>query len=119
MQSNNDFILKTLEQRRKEFSKLKAKYPEKCPIILSIAGKNISSEFKTQKFLVAPHVTLRDLLQNVRSKVKINDSEALFIFVDNRVIPVLTKSLDEIYCKYHNKEDGFLYLDIQTENTFG
>ena len=104
---------KDLEQRKKEFSKIKEKYPERVPIIIEskmILGKN--------KFLIEQDRSMSDLLYFVRRQIKLKPNESIFMFCNNELIP-MNELLYTIYNRYYNKDDGFLYMTLQTENTFG
>ena len=53
----------------------------------------------------------------MRSRLKIDNAKALFVFINDR-IPPTSASLKEIYDE-HKDEDGFLYMTYAGENTFG
>ena len=53
----------------------------------------------------------------VRKRINLNQSEALFLFVNNKLVPS-NKSIFDVYDKEQDK-DGFLYIIYNNENTFG
>jgi GABA(A) receptor-associated protein len=54
---------------------------------------------------------------SIRSRMKMNAATALFIFIDNQLIPVTTV-ISSIY-ESHKDEDGYMYVSCSEENTFG
>jgi GABA(A) receptor-associated protein len=47
----------------------------------------------------------------------LSSEKALFVFI-NGTIPAMNALLSQIY-REHQDEDGFLYINYNTENTFG
>jgi hypothetical protein len=47
----------------------------------------------------------------------LNPACALFIFINNRLVPV-TSNISSVY-EINKDEDGFLYVCCSEENTFG
>ncbi len=107
---------KDLEQRKLEFSKLKIKYPDRVPIIVESKSKHIILD--KNKFLIEQDRTMGDLLYFIRRHVKLRPDESIFLFCNNEMIP-MNEMLMSVYNRNFHKEDGFLYMTIQTESTFG
>ena len=59
-----------------------------------------------------------EFLYIIRLRIKLKQSEALFIFFDNNLIDTNTK-LEIVYNKYKNHEDNMLYCTYSIENSFG
>lgn len=108
--------LKNSEKKTKkvEALQLRAKYPDRVPVIV-LFDKAILSD-KT-KFLVPKHLTVGQFLHVIRKRVKISSEQALYIYCNNK-LPVHSKLMSEIFTHYEN-EDGFLYVSVCVENTFG
>ena len=111
-----DFLLLPLSERIKEFNRISAKYPEMVPIIMYPVDK-LSPPIEKRKFLAKREMTVGDLLIYIKSKIKLNPSEALFIFIDDKLVNG-SQLLIELHKKYPAK-DGFLYVKYGVENTFG
>ena len=59
------------------------------------------------------------LLHGIRKQlVDIGPEMGLFLYVDNK-LPTMTSLLYQDYPLYKDPEDGFLYLHLYAENTFG
>lgn len=105
---------KTLEERKTESRKIITKYPEKIPVIIECKD-NIQIDKK--KFLAHKDHTIGQFLHIIRKRIKCNEGEGLFYFINNK-IPLSSESMVEVY-KKNCDGDGFLYIDIIVENTFG
>jgi len=84
------------------------------PIIIKSKDITINSE----KLLVPKRLNLIDLQNIIRRKAKLNDYEAIFLFVNGSVILKATNLIEDIYNAY-KKEDDILYVLVSKENTFG
>jgi GABA(A) receptor-associated protein len=60
---------------------------------------------------------MQQLFFIIRKRIKIKDSEAIFIYVNNK-LPLTSSYISDIYDS-NKDEDGFLYITYSTENTFG
>jgi GABA(A) receptor-associated protein len=109
-------MLKYSEKKTKtiEALRLRTKYPDRVPVIV-LFDKDILSDKK--KFLVPKHLTVGQFLHVIRKRVKISSEQALYMYCNNE-LPVHSKLISEIFTQYEN-EDGFLYVSVCIENTFG
>ena len=108
-----------VEERGREAERIKAKYPNRLPIVVEIAPscrKLISID--KRKYLVPDTLTLGQLRLILEKRLTLKSSEALFIFVGNQEIPPISISIAELYRK-HKDTDSFLYVILAVENTFG
>jgi len=103
----------SLEKRKELSNKIFTKYKDKIPII--IQSKNIKC--KKIKFLIHKHDEFSFFFLILRKFIEIQPDDALFTFI-NDTIPVNSESIGSIYKKYKD-EDGFLYVNISLESTFG
>jgi GABA(A) receptor-associated protein len=106
----------SLEERRKCSTKMRAMYPERVPVLLERADRNIP-ELKKYKFLVPMETTMGRFVFDVRQYVSIGPTQALYLFINDTIVPN-QKNFAEIYHQYHD-EDGFVYIKYSGENTFG
>ena len=107
----------SLEDRIQTFKNLKAKYPERIPIIVNIDPKLKVNGNNPRKYLIDPTWTLSQLLINLRESIMLKSNQALFLFINNTMIPP-NQLLTQVYDKYKDI-DGFLYINCMPENTFG
>ena len=105
----------TLEERMKQSSNILTKYKDSIPIYIDFT--NLSKPIEKSKFVIPNGFTIGQLLTAVRMKMSLSPSCALFIFINNRLVPV-TSTISTIY-ESNKDEDGFLYVCCSEENTFG
>jgi GABA(A) receptor-associated protein len=111
-----------LEERKIKSQKLKELYPNRIPVIVEMSSSSASfSKFMEQKhkvkYLVPNELCMGQFVKILRDKMKINESTALFFFINNKLFP-MTSPLSVLYQEYAD-EDGFLYIEFCEENTFG
>ena len=118
MHKNNCWFFRNrpLEDRIKESKKMRDAYPDKIPIIID-NEKRIENITKF-KFLIPGTLNVSNLLNCIRNIIKLDKDKAIFIFVGNNTIPSTTSSINGIYQEYAD-EDGFLYVKVFLESTFG
>ena len=103
----------SLSKRKELFSKINVKHKDKIPII--VESKNI--KLKKFKYLVHKNDELSFFLLILRKFIEVKPDEAIFTFINNS-IPVLSEYVGSIYQK-NKDDDGFLYITISLESTFG
>ncbi len=108
----------SLEERKKESSRIREKYPDRIPVIVEHA-KN-SKDFPTidkQKYLVPSDLTLGQFSYVIRKRIKLTPEKAMFLMINNSMAPT-ADHMSMIYNR-SKEEDDFLYVVISGENTFG
>ena len=105
----------TLEERMKQSSNILTKYKDSVPIYIDFT--NLSKTIEKSKFVIPNGFTVGQLLTAIRMKMTLHPACALFIFINNRLVPV-TSNISSIY-EINKDEDGFLYVCCSEENTFG
>jgi GABA(A) receptor-associated protein len=109
----------TFEQRLTESISIKNKFPGRIPVIVEKASR-ISTDIPLidkNKFLVPGDITMGQFIFIIRKRLLLEPEKALFIFVNNH-LPLTTTLMREIYAT-HIDNDGFLYINYTSENTFG
>jgi GABA(A) receptor-associated protein len=105
---------RTFEERLLYSSRLLNKYPGYIPTIIKKSSKEVEEEFK---YLMPRNIKFSEVYSIIRKKINIDSKQAIFIFVNNTLIP-MNKLVSEIY-QEHTSNDGFLYMFYKLENTFG
>lgn len=105
------------EQRRLEAEKIRAKYPERIPVVVERVPKSQIPEIDKRKFLVPNDITMAQFMWIIRKRILLAPEKAIFLFVD-KTIPQSSSTMGQIYAD-HKDEDGFLYIAYGGENTFG
>lgn len=114
----NDFKIQySYEQRRKEATTIKTKYPDRIPVIVEKEPYSDIVEIDKHKFLVPNHLTVGQFVYVIRKRMKLPPEKAIFIFVHNQ-IPNQSCLMSSIY-EESKDNDEFLYIKYTGENTFG
>ena len=109
----------SFEERKKEATKVIAKYPTRIPVIIEkLASETALPVIKKSKFLCPADMEANNLMLIVRKKLKLSSAEALFMFVKGKVLVPSSSLLGELYVKYKD-EDSYLYINYCSENVFG
>ena len=106
------------EQRLQESKKIIEKYSDRVPCIVENAKNCSLPKQDKKKFLVPRDLTMGQFLYIIRRKFKLSPSKAVFIFIDGSILVPSSTTLTTVYASNKN-DDGFLYLVISDENTFG
>jgi GABA(A) receptor-associated protein len=112
----DNIFKKSLEERKLYSQSLLNKYPDRVPIVIEPNGKETNVLVKN-KYLMPRHLKINELMSIFRTSIKIDSKKAIFIFVNNNLVP-MNDLVEDIYSKYKSN-DGFLYIKYAYENTFG
>lgn len=107
----------SFDARCEESKKIKEKYNERIPIIVTRDKRSKLQDIDKNKFLAPEDLTVGQFISIIRKRIQLAESEAMYIFV-NDTLPPTSASLINIYSK-HKDEDGFLYITYCAENVFG
>jgi GABA(A) receptor-associated protein len=99
------------------YAGIKNKYPDRVPVIVKKADKSRLPDIDRKKYLVPKDVTVGQFISIIRDRIKLDPSQAIFVFIDNE-LPSLSTPLIEVYDK-HKDDDEALYVTYTGENTFG
>jgi len=111
------FIEMPVDNRIKESKKIRSLYPDRVPVVVyTVKNTGIPDNDKI-KYLVPLVLTLGQFQFVVRKRSKIESEKAMFMCIDGNILPQ-SSTIDSIYDEYKN-DDGFLYISISGENTFG
>ena len=108
-----------VQKRRDESNKIKQKYPDRVPIICEKDPKSKMREVDKTKYLVPVDLTVSQFNFIIRKRLELSKESALFLLVAGKHSITGDASLDEIYEKYQDKDDGFLYIVYTSELTWG
>jgi GABA(A) receptor-associated protein len=107
----------TLEQRKAESERIRAKYPDRIPVICEKTEKSNVQDIDKKKYLVPADLTCGQFIYVIRKRLKLPPEQAIYLFVNGK-IPPTAALLNAIY--EENKDvDGFLYIAYSGDNTFG
>ncbi|KAL4826783.1 hypothetical protein H8958_010013, partial [Nasalis larvatus] len=107
----------SLEHRCVESAKIRAKYPDRIPVIVEkVSGSQIVNIDK-RKYLVPSDITVAQFMWIIRKRIQLPSEKVIFLFVD-KAVPRSSLTMGQLYQK-EKDEDGFLYVAYSGENTFG
>jgi len=105
------------DERKAEAERIRAKYPDRIPVICEKTEKSSVPDIDKKKYLVPADLTVGQFVYVIRKRLKLPAEQAIFLFVIG-VIPPTASLLSQIYSE-HKDDDGFLYITYSGENTFG
>ena len=100
-----------------ESTRIRAKYPDRIPIICEKTRFSTMEDLEKQKYLVPCDFTLGQFMYVIRKRLNLPAEKGLFFFIHGTISPI-QKSLQDIDYE-HIDEDGFLYITYSDENVFG
>ena len=106
-------------RRRLESDKIREKYPERIPIICERDPESKISEIEKYKFLVPHDITVSQFSFILRKRLKLEKSSAFFILVNGKNSITGDSCIKEIYEKFKDNEDGFLYISYTGDLMWG
>jgi len=113
-------VTHTLEERRKKAQQILQSPKDVIPIVIEFGTKPIPGMEITSKLLNVPRKALTSLVVDYIRKncVKVpNPSMGFFVFVGRNLVP-MHLDIEKVY-DAGKDEDGFLYLTVNREETFG
>jgi GABA(A) receptor-associated protein len=109
---------RTFTQRSHEANKMLEKYPNRIPVICEVDENNKDIKLDKLKYLVPDSLTVGQFLDVIRRRIKLGSQEALFIIINNTTLLPTSALMSYTYVQ-HKDKDGFLYISLTKENTFG
>uniref|UniRef100_H9GCS1 Gamma-aminobutyric acid receptor-associated protein-like 2 n=2 Tax=Episquamata TaxID=1329912 RepID=H9GCS1_ANOCA len=106
-----------LEHRCVESAKIRAKYPDRVPVIVEKVSGSQIVDIDKRKYLVPSDITVAQFMWIIRKRIQLPSEKAIFLFVD-KTVPQSSLTMGQLYEK-EKDEDGFLYVAYSGENTFG
>tara|TARA_B100000161_G_C33384065_1_gene339118 strand:+ start:324 stop:698 length:375 start_codon:yes stop_codon:yes gene_type:complete len=118
---NNNYDFKKLnnfDTRLKESERIKSKYPNRIPIIVSKDARcKDVPDLDRHKYLVPTDLTVGQFMYVIRKRINLTPEKSIYLFT-NGTLPNSSKLLTEIY-ENNQDDDGFLYITYTGESTFG
>jgi GABA(A) receptor-associated protein len=109
----------TYRERCEESEKMSKRYPDKIPVICEMSpSADVKLKLTRMKYLVPRDLTIGQLAYVIRKRFELPPEKAMFIMVNNKVVPPTAALVSDIYNK-HKDLDNFLYTEIHFENFFG
>ncbi|GMH43021.1 hypothetical protein BSKO_10943 [Bryopsis sp. KO-2023] len=107
----------SFEKRKAEADRIRAKYPDRIPVIVEKSERSDIPDIDKQKYLVPSDLLVGQFVFVIRKRIKLSSEKAIFIFVKN-FLPATAALMMNVY-QEHKDPDGFLYITYSGESTFG
>lgn len=110
---------KSFEERLAESKRIREKHPDRIPVICEKStrcNKDIP-DIDKRKYLVPSDLTMGQFIYVIRKRMNLTPHKSIFLFV-NHTLPQSSELISKVYEKCKD-QDGFLYIEYSSENTFG
>jgi len=105
----------SLEDRKRQSNSIMEKYPNRLPIICNVSKK--LPNLDKHKYLIPCELKSTTFFYVIRRRLKLKEGVAMYFFVNGKSL-IANAYMSDIYNKYKD-DDGFLYIYVCAENTFG
>lgn len=106
------------DERKLKASMILKQHPHRIPVVVECSDSlQAVHPLNKNKFIVPYELTLAQFMFIIRKHMKLEPEYAIFVFINNRLHPNTTV-LGAVYAE-EKDEDGFMYLDVFQESTFG
>jgi hypothetical protein len=92
------------------------KHPNRVPVYVHVDEKRLYME--KNKYLVPHELTVAEFTRIIRKRTSVKAHEAMFMFVDDNVLPPNSITFGELY-RQHADSNKLLHVTYNLENTFG
>ena len=108
----------TLPERKITAERIVKQHPTRIPVVVECSEQlHQAHPLSKNKFAVPYELTLAQFLFVIRKHMKLQPEYAIYAFINNRLHPTTTP-IGTIYAQ-EKTEDGFMYIDVFQESTFG
>ena len=108
-----------VQKRKQESNKVREKYNDRIPVIIEKDPNSRLKDLDKSKFLVPNDITAQVLIFIIRKRLELSQEETLFMLVDGKSSISGETGMAEIYEKYQDKEDGYLYITYTSQLAWG
>jgi len=105
-----------LQSRLKKSRSILRRYPDKIPIIINSNTPEI--KLTSTNFIIPDNMTMLMFVCYIRKNITLNQNQSIYIFTEKNTLIPCSYSLNRVYNEYKN-QDGYLYLTLTLEETFG
>lgn len=116
MNRNSFKIQYSIIKRKKESTRLLQKFPNRIPVICEKLEYTRTGVIPS-KMLIPCEMTIAQVNSIIRSKNNLSSDKSIFLFIQQDIL-CPTCVIEEVY-QHYKDDDGFLYIQYTTENTFG
>ena len=96
------------------------KHPDKVPVYIKVADEEKSvPDLDRHCYLINRDMTVGQVVYIIRKRIKLSSKMAIFVFVDNGILPPTSALIGEVYSEHRDPIDALLYVTYRAEKTFG
>ena len=95
-----------------------SRHPDRVPVYVEKRHGSDIPDIDRHKYLIPKDMSVAQFMVIIRKRIKIEATQAIFIFVDNSTLPPNSALFGDLY-KEHARPDRILHITFTTENTFG
>ena len=114
-QENSD-----VNQRKQSSDKIKQQFQDKIPIIVEKdpRAKTLDDIDKT-KYLVPKEISVTQFSFMLRKRLQLKENDAFFLIAKCKYTIMGENTMDDVYNKYSDKDDGYLYIVYTSKEIWG
>ncbi|CAH2054409.1 unnamed protein product, partial [Iphiclides podalirius] len=102
-----------------EVKAIRHRFPNKIPLYVErYAREKEVPALGRSKFLVPQELTMSQFLYIIRTKMKLRDTQALYLLVNDKVLVSHSMTMAQAYEQFRG-HDGFLHITYATQQVFG
>ncbi|KAL4716201.1 hypothetical protein ACJJTC_004695 [Scirpophaga incertulas] len=95
------------------------RFPNKVPIYVERFAKDVNvPTLPKTKFLVPQELTMSQFLHLIRSKMKLSETQALYLLINNKVMVSHSMTMVQAYQQFRSG-DGYLHITYAAQQVFG
>lgn len=108
----------SLQDRKIAAERIISQHRDRIPVVVECSEQlHMEHPLKKNKFAVPYELTMAQFMFVIRKHMRLEPEYAIFAFINNRLHPT-TSPIGTIYAQ-EKADDGFMYIDIFQESTFG
>lgn len=111
------FASRPLEERIAERVRIMQKRSDYTPIVVSRGCRTAPRIDKTQ-YMVPNTLTVAQFSYVLRRRMRLAPEKTLYLMCSRQLLDA-NKGMYEVYAKYKDVDDGFLYISYAVESAFG
>ncbi|XP_053615615.1 microtubule-associated proteins 1A/1B light chain 3C-like [Plodia interpunctella] len=102
-----------------EAQAIRHRFPNKVPLYVQrfVREREVPA-LGRNKFLVPQELTMSQFLYIIRSKMKLRDSQALYLLVNDKVLASHSMTMEQAYQLFRS-DDGYLHITYAAQQVFG
>jgi GABA(A) receptor-associated protein len=98
----------TTEELQQESKRILKKFPDRIPVICEKDYKSDIPDIDKHKYLVPGDITVGQFVYIIRKRINLKPEQALFVFLNESILPPTASTLIDIYEKH--KHNDFLFF---------